>query len=207
MGNSPCCVPGHTSILQKSFRASRLTTWKGWLLSRGGRLILVNSVLSTLTFYFMAVYGFPEWVINRFDRMRRAFLWKGMDGINGFHCPVSWGSVRKTKEQGGLGVKNLVKVNPLLLAKWPSKFLEGPMNLWWFQVKRVYHSRRHLSIRLMKGNKGILLVWRGVCMNSQAFGILIHLGWEMVLRYDFRRTSRYKRCHHAKNMRSCINKL
>ena len=41
----------------------RLATWKENALS-GGRLILVNSVLSSMPLYFMSFYYLSEWVIQ-----------------------------------------------------------------------------------------------------------------------------------------------
>ena len=51
-----------------------LATWKGNALSRGGRLILVNSMLSSLPLYFMSFYYLSEQVIHAIDRIRCAFL-------------------------------------------------------------------------------------------------------------------------------------
>lgn len=78
---------------------------------------MINSVLSTLPSHHMSVYGLPKWIINRLEHMRRAFLWKGSDSVSGFYCLVNWSTVCKTKEQDGLGVKNLAYVNQALLAK------------------------------------------------------------------------------------------
>lgn len=53
----------------------RLEGWKSRLISRGGRLLLMNSVLSSIPIYFMASFLLPKWVINRLDKIRRRFLW------------------------------------------------------------------------------------------------------------------------------------
>ena len=46
-------------------------------LSRGSRLILMNSVMSSMPLYFMSFYHLTKWVISAIDRIRRAFFWKG----------------------------------------------------------------------------------------------------------------------------------
>lgn len=52
---------------------SRLEGWKGRFISRGGRLLLMNSVLSSIPIYFMSVFLLPKWVLNRIDKIRRRF--------------------------------------------------------------------------------------------------------------------------------------
>ncbi|XP_039138904.1 uncharacterized protein LOC120276247 [Dioscorea cayenensis subsp. rotundata] len=53
---------------------SRLTTWKASYLSLGGRLTLVNSVLSSMPVYWMSVFKLPAWVIKEIDKILRDFL-------------------------------------------------------------------------------------------------------------------------------------
>jgi len=43
----------------------------------GGRLILVNSVVSSTPLYVVSFYHILVWVIHAIDRIRRAFFWKG----------------------------------------------------------------------------------------------------------------------------------
>jgi len=55
----------------------RLIAWKSHSLSRRGRLILVNSVLTSLPIYFMSFCFLPQWKIDHIDHLRRAFFSKG----------------------------------------------------------------------------------------------------------------------------------
>lgn len=64
-------------LIQKVRR--RLSTWKSQHLSLGGRLIMVNSVLSALPTFWMSIFRLPCWVIKTLDRIRRDFLWTGPD--------------------------------------------------------------------------------------------------------------------------------
>lgn len=68
----------------------RLEGWKGKLISRGGRLQLINLVMSSIPVYFMACFRLPKWVINQIDKIRRDFLWKRNEGPSqGVHL-ISW---------------------------------------------------------------------------------------------------------------------
>lgn len=52
----------------------KLPCWKGYTLSRGGRLTLINSVLSSIPSYWMSYFFLPCWVVDRIDQIIRAFF-------------------------------------------------------------------------------------------------------------------------------------
>ncbi|XP_039119290.1 uncharacterized protein LOC120255543 [Dioscorea cayenensis subsp. rotundata] len=81
----------------------RLAAWKLQHLSLGGRLILVNSVLSAIPTYWMSIFRLPGWVVKGIDRIRRDFLWSGPD-INHPGCRrFLWKKSTSTSGSGGLG--------------------------------------------------------------------------------------------------------
>ncbi|OAY73596.1 putative ribonuclease H protein [Ananas comosus] len=67
----------------------RIEGWQAKLLSRGGRLILVNAVLTTLPLYFLFVFKAPKWVIKRIEALRRDFFWNG--GVVNTGVLFHWG--------------------------------------------------------------------------------------------------------------------
>lgn len=77
------------------------------LLSQGGRLILVNSVLSNLPLYFFLVFRARSRALRWIEKLQRAFFWKGGVVAAGGHCLVQWKTVCRSKKDGGLGVKDL----------------------------------------------------------------------------------------------------
>jgi hypothetical protein len=74
--------------------AARLPGWKGRLLSKTGRLTLVNPLLSSIVIYHMSVFQLSKWAIRRIDKIRRNFLWRGSEEARGGHCMVSWRRVQ-----------------------------------------------------------------------------------------------------------------
>jgi hypothetical protein len=71
--------------------ADRLPNWKANLLNLAGRTTLVKSVLSAIPVYLLIALNVPNWVIKAIDKVRRAFLWKGMKEVNGgSSCLVAW---------------------------------------------------------------------------------------------------------------------
>lgn len=57
----------------------KLQHWKGQMLSSGGRMTLINSVLSAVPLYTLSIYKVPKTIIARIDRLRRRFLWQGSE--------------------------------------------------------------------------------------------------------------------------------
>ena len=55
----------------------KLSTWKGKLLSYGGRLTLINSVLSNLSVYMLSFFEIPKEVLKKLNFYRSRFFWQG----------------------------------------------------------------------------------------------------------------------------------
>ena len=102
-------------ILEK--KECKLARWKSLYLSKGGRLTLLKSILSSLPTYYLSLFTIPVNVANRIERIQRNFLWGSYgDGVN--HHLVNWDIVCSPINYGGLGVKKLVVFNKALLGKW-----------------------------------------------------------------------------------------
>jgi hypothetical protein len=68
--------------------ADRLSGWKRGFLTYPGKELLVKLVLSTMPSYFLTVFKMPKWGLNKIDKYRRGFLWKGHNAefATGGHC-------------------------------------------------------------------------------------------------------------------------
>jgi hypothetical protein len=54
-----------------------LSSWKNKLLSLGGRLILINSVLSNMVMHMISFFLLPKGVLHKLDYYRLRFFWQG----------------------------------------------------------------------------------------------------------------------------------
>jgi hypothetical protein len=111
----------------------RLPGWRAHLLSIGRRLTLLNSVLIAQHVYYMSAFFLPKWVIRKIDQIRRRFLWHGYkQHQENKHplCMVSWALVVRSKEIGGLSIRDLEQMNISLLMKWMWQWVSLD-NIWW----------------------------------------------------------------------------
>jgi hypothetical protein len=90
-------------------------------LSYGDRLVLVNSVMSSLPTYFMLSLSLPVGILDVIDRAWRHCLWRKKDK-NKVQSLAAWDMICKPKDKGGLGILNLSVQNNALLLKHLHKF-------------------------------------------------------------------------------------
>ncbi|KAH9734302.1 reverse transcriptase domain-containing protein [Citrus sinensis] len=119
-------------VLEKVER--RLDGWKKACLSKGGRLTLIQSVLSSLCSYFMSLFQIPVSVAKRIEEAMRDFLWEGIGEGKKDHL-VSWRVVSQPQSKGGLGLGNIINRNKALLGKWLWRFPLEVNSLWYCVLK------------------------------------------------------------------------
>uniref|UniRef100_A0A2N9FH95 Reverse transcriptase domain-containing protein n=1 Tax=Fagus sylvatica TaxID=28930 RepID=A0A2N9FH95_FAGSY len=127
--------------------------WKRLYLSKGGKLTLLRSTLSSIPTYFLSLFHLPAGVATRLEKIQRDFLWSGLGEAQKMHL-VNWTQICKPVQGGGLGVKNLRWFNKALRGKW----------LWRYGTERDAYWRKVVEIKygMLTGGK----LWRlsmGVC--------------------------------------------
>ena len=70
-------------ILERMER--RLVGWKRMYLSKGGKVTLIKSLLSSLPTYFFSLLPLPGKVAKRMKKLQRDFLWNGIGGEPKIH--------------------------------------------------------------------------------------------------------------------------
>ncbi|XP_021990937.1 uncharacterized protein LOC110887668 [Helianthus annuus] len=133
---------------------SRLTRWKSKVLSIGGRLTLIKSVLVSLPSYYFSLFKAPVGVINVLEGLIKKFLWGGNVDVRKLHW-VGWDVVTKPVKYGGLGIRKLGDCNKAFLVKW----------LW-----RYRHERNALRRRVVEAIHGSQRKWDAYPHNSRING-------------------------------------
>ena len=72
----PHRASGVWDSIEERFR-KRLSSWKRQYISKGGRLTLIRSTLSSLPIYFLSLFRMPKIVCARLEKIQRDFLWGG----------------------------------------------------------------------------------------------------------------------------------
>jgi hypothetical protein len=85
----------------------KLASWLGKLLSYGDRLVLINSVLSSLPMFLLSFFEIHKWVRKRLNFYRSRFFWQ-KDGQNKKYRLTKWNIVCRTKDQGVLELRYLI---------------------------------------------------------------------------------------------------
>lgn len=89
----------------------KLATWKGELMPKGGRLILLKLVLSALVVYLIMVHRLLAWIMQRIIKRCLAWLWRGKGTCNG-------GQWLRTCWYGAASSRKEVTMPLLLLTSW-----------------------------------------------------------------------------------------
>ncbi|XP_078159587.1 uncharacterized protein LOC144555214 [Carex rostrata] len=132
----------------------RLQGWQSKLLSRGGRLQLVQSVLSTVPIYHMICFILPKWVVARIDRARRSFLWGRGGSTNRTLSLCNWSIACLPKDWGGLGLSDLYMRNFSLILRWWWKLYKEPHSIWTQLMRQIRWHGAYCDGPLMWSKQG-----------------------------------------------------
>lgn len=142
---------------------NRIKCWQNRKLSMGGRLILLNSVLSSLPFYWFSMAIVPLTIFHMIRKMLFNFLWRGLSNYQGCHL-VLWDIISRPILYGGWGVRNLYVVHKALHMKslWRALFDGG---LWGKLIRDKYICPESIagwlcSGKYLKQNSSVL--WAGL---------------------------------------------
>ena len=122
-------------------------------MSVGGRLVLINSVLSSLVMFMILFFKIPKGVLRKIDYYRSCFFWQDDERL------TRWDIICQPKDQGGLGVHNLEIQNQCLLSKWLFKLI-NEQSVWQDLLKRKYLGTK--SITQVERKQGDSYFWSGL---------------------------------------------
>jgi hypothetical protein len=152
----------------------RLGSWGNKYISLGGRIVMINAVLSAIPVFFLSYMKMPTKVWKEVVKIQRRFLWGGLSKRSKT-CWVKWDDICKPKKEAGLGIRDLRLMNLSLLAKWRWKLLSHEKEVWKDVIKAKYGADN-----VGVGNLGELQVsrsaslwWRDICsldLNTNWFG-------------------------------------
>uniref|UniRef100_A0A8I6Z7X8 Reverse transcriptase domain-containing protein n=1 Tax=Hordeum vulgare subsp. vulgare TaxID=112509 RepID=A0A8I6Z7X8_HORVV len=144
----------------------KLSCWKGKLLSYGGRLVLVNSVLTSMPMFLLSFFQVPVGVRKRLDFYRSRFFWQS-DEVKTKYRLAKWDIICRPKDQGGLGIENLEVKNRCLLSKWLFRLSVESQGMWVQILKNKY--LQHKTLAHVTARPGDSPFWKGLMRTKAAF--------------------------------------
>ncbi|XP_061351083.1 uncharacterized protein LOC133296147 [Gastrolobium bilobum] len=168
----------HKRISKKSFSYvldrvhARLTSWNQKSLSLAGRATLAKAVLEALPAYTMQSSAMPFGVCREVEKLTRSFLWGSKLNQRKTHL-VNWTKVCQPKKDGGLGLRDQVKINKAFSMKLGFGLISKVEDLWVKVLKAKYKVNDAMipNIPVSKNAsnawKGIQQVWGQVQMGAR----------------------------------------
>ncbi|XP_026456295.1 uncharacterized protein LOC113357182 [Papaver somniferum] len=96
---------------------NRFAAWSEKFLNFQARLTLVKHVLCSIPIYNMSIYKWLRKIIDACERIIRNYLWSR--NVEDQKCvTLKWENVCTSKEEGGLGIRNLEYLNKPFLMKF-----------------------------------------------------------------------------------------
>eukprot|EP00253_Pinus_taeda_P016670 PITA_16670 len=107
---------------------TKISKWGGYWLTKGGKVILIKSQLSSLIIYQAAFLLAPRNVMEQISSFLRNFLWQGGRGNDKKLHLVNWDTVKKPINEGGLQIREPSLVNLALRSKILWKMIKEPLH-------------------------------------------------------------------------------
>ena len=120
---------------------SKLVGWKANLLSPAGRVVLTQSVTSTIPNYVMQCIALPPKIFQGIDKLNKNFIWGSSENKKKVHL-IGWNKITKAKEEGGLSIQAAKPKNTALLAKLNWRFHLEKSSLWVRVLSNKYRAHR-----------------------------------------------------------------
>lgn len=138
---------------------NRLRIWKRKRLTKGGKVVLVKSTLSSLLLYLLSLFIIPVAIANRIEEIIRNFLWGTTKEVWRYHL-LSWDQICLPKEWGGLGIRRIKIMNQALLSKWLWRFTEDDGSLWQRVIGEKYGRGSWGRIKVLPTHS--VSLWKGI---------------------------------------------
>ncbi|XP_042969022.1 uncharacterized protein LOC122301695 [Carya illinoinensis] len=136
---------------------SKMASWKTKVLSQGGKEILLKFVLQSIPTYSMGIFKLPKSIVKNLNKLLQSFWWAQTDSKSKVHW-LSWQTMGKPKDQGGLGFRDFEFFNLALLAKQGWRIIQNLTSVAPQVLKAKYFSGS--SFLSAKGKASDSFVWR-----------------------------------------------
>lgn len=143
-----------------------LQGWKEKLFSLRGKEVLIKAVAQAIPTYTMSCIRIPNKICKEIERLCARFWW-GTIGNKNINYWMSWAKMFKSKDQGGLGFKQISFFNQAMLAKQSWRIMRNPDSLL-FKILRGKYFKDGNFLEAPIGNAPSM-TWRSICWGRELF--------------------------------------
>ncbi|MFB5604543.1 MAG: hypothetical protein ACE5RK_09090, partial [Candidatus Nitrosomaritimum aestuariumsis] len=131
----------------------------------GGRLVLINSILTSMVLLMLSFFEVPRGVLERIEYFRSRFFWQHDDHKKKYRL-AKWDVLCQPRDQGGMGIMNIDTQNKCLLSKWWYKLLHE-QGIWQDLLRRKYMHGK--AIGQVQRKQGDSQFWTGLMKVKDLF--------------------------------------
>lgn len=166
----------------------RIIHWSTKLLSYVGNVQLIKSVTFSIANYWMQCFLIPKYVIHKIKSICRSFLWI-CGSIISRKSLISWDSVCRPRDYGGLNIIDLTLWNKITMLKllWN---LSGKSNSMWVRIHTYYLKYDDLVTIGIKINTSWIV--KAILKQRGLIVMLPHVWNQMLTKIKFRKKDVYK---------------
>lgn len=143
-----------------------LQGWKRKFFSTGGKEVLIKAVAQAILVYTMSSFKLPRGFCDDINSMCASFWWGSELKKNKIHWK-NWSALCKSKQNDGLGFRDISIFNQAILAKQSWRIFNNPNSLLSIILKgRYFHSSNFLEANL--GSRPSY-TWRSILWGRKLF--------------------------------------
>jgi hypothetical protein len=137
----------------------RIQGWKEKMLSKAGKDILIKACAQAIPTFAMSCFDLTKVLCDEIGMMICIYWWAQQDKENKMHW-LSWETLTKPKNEGGLGFRDLYGFNMAMLARQGWRMLTNPDSL----CARVLKARYFPNTSMLEAtaSAGISYSWRSI---------------------------------------------
>ncbi|XP_074346913.1 uncharacterized protein LOC141685724 [Apium graveolens] len=138
----------------------KASIWDGKIISKGGKEVLVKSVIQALPTYAMSVFLLPSDITKDFERSISRFWWNSKNNDSRSIHWMSYQRLSRHKACGGMGFRDFRDFNIAMLGKQGWRFITNPNSL----VSRIYKARYFAECNFLEARIGNnpSFIWRSI---------------------------------------------
>ncbi|XP_026461066.1 uncharacterized protein LOC113362787 [Papaver somniferum] len=115
---------------------ARLSKWSFINVSEAGRSVMIRNVTNSISVHHMSSFKIQDSTISKINSVQQQF-WGNKKNNKGKHF-IAWRDVNKSKEEGGLGFRDLEVFNRALLAKFSWKLCTDDTSIYVRSLRAKY---------------------------------------------------------------------